>query len=95
MAEESHVRIFSADIIYHLFDQFTAFMNGLREVSITFIHSFIHYCITLILTITLITFLTLLTFLTFLTFLFIPIHSYSSPRSRRPKQWMWWSSRAC
>ncbi|KAJ1427468.1 P-loop containing nucleoside triphosphate hydrolase protein [Ochromonadaceae sp. CCMP2298] len=32
MAEESHVRIFSADIIYHLFDQFTAFMNGLREV---------------------------------------------------------------
>lgn len=32
MAEESNVRIFSADIIYHLFDQFTAYMNGLREV---------------------------------------------------------------
>jgi translation initiation factor 5B len=31
MAEECHVRIFTADIIYHLFDQFTAYMNGLRE----------------------------------------------------------------
>jgi len=32
MAEESNVRIFSAEIIYHLFDQFTNFMNGLREL---------------------------------------------------------------
>ena len=32
MAEESNVRIFSADIIYHLFDQFTKYMDGLREV---------------------------------------------------------------
>ena len=32
MAEENNVRIFSADIIYHLFDQFTAYMNGLKEV---------------------------------------------------------------
>ena len=31
MAEESHVRIFEAEIIYHLFDQFTAYMNGLKE----------------------------------------------------------------
>ncbi len=31
MAEENNVRIFSADIIYHLFDQFTAYMNGLKE----------------------------------------------------------------
>jgi translation initiation factor 5B len=31
MAEELNVRIFTAEIIYHLFDQFTAFMNGLRE----------------------------------------------------------------
>jgi translation initiation factor 5B len=31
MAEECNVRIFSADIIYHLFDQFTAYTNGLRE----------------------------------------------------------------
>ena len=29
MAEENSVRIFSADIIYHLFDQFTAFMNNI------------------------------------------------------------------
>eukprot|EP00128_Syssomonas_multiformis_P007464 Colp12_sorted_trinity150504_noHs@26000 len=32
MAEENNVRIFSADIIYHLFDQFTKYMDGLREV---------------------------------------------------------------
>jgi len=32
MAEENNVRIFSADIIYHLFDQFTSYMNGLKEV---------------------------------------------------------------
>lgn len=31
MAEENHVKIFSAEIIYHLFDQFTAYMNNLRE----------------------------------------------------------------
>jgi len=31
MAEELKVRIFSAEIIYHLFDQFTAFMRGLSE----------------------------------------------------------------
>ena len=31
MAEELKVRIFTADIIYHLFDQFTAFMSGLKE----------------------------------------------------------------
>jgi translation initiation factor 5B len=31
MAEELNVRIFKAEIIYHLFDQFSAFMNGLRE----------------------------------------------------------------
>lgn len=30
-AEESKVRIFTADIIYHLFDQFSAYMNGLNE----------------------------------------------------------------
>jgi translation initiation factor 5B len=30
-AEELKVRIFTAEIIYHLFDQFTAYMNGLRE----------------------------------------------------------------
>ena len=29
MAEENNVRIFSADIIYHLFDQFSAFMNNI------------------------------------------------------------------
>ncbi len=29
MAEELNVRIFSADIIYHLFDQFSAYMNGI------------------------------------------------------------------
>lgn len=29
MAEENHVRIFSADIIYHLFDQFSSFMNNI------------------------------------------------------------------
>lgn len=33
MAEELNVRIFTAEIIYHLFDQFTAFMNGLNEVN--------------------------------------------------------------
>jgi translation initiation factor 5B len=31
MAEECHVRIFTADIIYHLFDQFSAYMNGLTQ----------------------------------------------------------------
>ena len=31
MADENHVKIFSAEIIYHLFDQFTAYMNNLRE----------------------------------------------------------------
>lgn len=31
MAEELNVRIFTAEIIYHLFDQFTAYMNGLNE----------------------------------------------------------------
>lgn len=31
MAEETNVRIFTAEIIYHLFDQFTSYMNGLRE----------------------------------------------------------------
>ena len=31
MADELNVRIFSADIIYHLFDQFSAFMNGITE----------------------------------------------------------------
>lgn len=30
-ADEVGVRIFTADIIYHLFDQFTAFMNNLME----------------------------------------------------------------
>lgn len=30
-AEELNVRIFTAEIIYHLFDQFTAYMNGLNE----------------------------------------------------------------
>jgi translation initiation factor 5B len=30
-AEDSKVRIFTADIIYHLFDQFSAYMNGLNE----------------------------------------------------------------
>jgi translation initiation factor IF-2 len=28
MADELNVRIFSAEIIYHLFDQFSAYMNG-------------------------------------------------------------------
>uniref|UniRef100_A0A0E0HJ85 Eukaryotic translation initiation factor 5B n=1 Tax=Oryza nivara TaxID=4536 RepID=A0A0E0HJ85_ORYNI len=31
LAEESGVRIFVADIIYHLFDQFTAYIKNLRE----------------------------------------------------------------
>jgi translation initiation factor 5B len=31
LAEELHVRIFTADIIYHLFDQFTHYMNGITE----------------------------------------------------------------
>jgi translation initiation factor 5B len=31
MAAEMKVRVFSADIIYHLFDQFTAFMNGITS----------------------------------------------------------------
>jgi translation initiation factor 5B len=31
MAAAEHVRIFSAEIIYHLFDQFSAYMNGLNE----------------------------------------------------------------
>ncbi|RYG69606.1 translation initiation factor IF-2, partial [archaeon] len=31
MAEESKVKIFTADIIYHLFDQFTKYMSGLHE----------------------------------------------------------------
>jgi translation initiation factor 5B len=31
MADENHVRIFTAEIIYHLFDQFTAYMNGLQQ----------------------------------------------------------------
>jgi len=31
LAEQLGVRIFSADIIYHLFDQFTAYMTELRE----------------------------------------------------------------
>ncbi|MCO5569743.1 hypothetical protein L7F22_023458 [Adiantum nelumboides] len=31
LAEELGVRIFTADIIYHLFDQFTAYMNNIRE----------------------------------------------------------------
>eukprot|EP01041_Mallomonas_annulata_P003215 gene3215-6358_t len=31
MADECNVRIFTADIIYHLFDQFTAYMNGIQE----------------------------------------------------------------
>ena len=30
-AEETSVRIFTADIIYHLFDQFTAYMDRLME----------------------------------------------------------------
>lgn len=29
MAKELNVRVFSADIIYHLFDQFSSFMNGI------------------------------------------------------------------
>jgi translation initiation factor 5B len=31
LAEESGVRIFVADIIYHLFDQFTAYIKNLKE----------------------------------------------------------------
>ena len=31
LAEEVGVRIFTADIIYHLFDQFTAYMNSVKE----------------------------------------------------------------
>ncbi|CAI7893108.1 unnamed protein product [Closterium sp. NIES-53] len=31
MAEELGVRIFTADIIYHLFDQFTAYMAGVKD----------------------------------------------------------------
>lgn len=31
LAEETGVKIFRADIIYHLFDQFTAYMKGLEE----------------------------------------------------------------
>lgn len=31
MAEDAGVRIFKADIIYHLFDQFTAYMNDIME----------------------------------------------------------------
>jgi translation initiation factor 5B len=31
MADENKVRIFSADIIYHLFDQFSAYMAGVNE----------------------------------------------------------------
>ena len=31
MAAENHVRIFTADIIYHLFDQFSAYMKGIHE----------------------------------------------------------------
>jgi translation initiation factor 5B len=31
MAEELNVRIFEAEIIYHLFDQFSTFMNGITE----------------------------------------------------------------
>ena len=31
MADENNVRIFTADIIYHLFDQFSAYMRGITE----------------------------------------------------------------
>lgn len=31
MAEECHVRVFKADIIYHLFDQFSAYMSKITE----------------------------------------------------------------
>lgn len=31
MADEMHVRVFKADIIYHLFDQFSAYMNKITE----------------------------------------------------------------
>lgn len=31
LADEVGVRIFTADIIYHLFDQFTGYMNSVKE----------------------------------------------------------------
>jgi len=31
IAEKLGVRIFTADIIYHLFDQFTAFIQGIEQ----------------------------------------------------------------
>ncbi len=31
IADHSGVRIFQADIIYHLFDQFTTYMKNLKE----------------------------------------------------------------
>ena len=31
MADENHVRVFKADIIYHLFDQFSAYMSKITE----------------------------------------------------------------
>lgn len=32
LADASGVQIFTADIIYHLFDRFTAYMDGLKYV---------------------------------------------------------------